>query len=299
MKSTSKLVIFIFTFLALAASVYAQSPREQLKQSVEQLKANPSDSALRERIIRLAQQIKPAPAIPEEARRHFVKAVTLQKDAKNPSDYELVVAEYQRALLLAPWWSDALFNLSVAFEASGQLNDAMSTLKLYLLTNPGAAEARAAQDRLYSLEAKQEKLAKENAEREAAARAEQAKYGWLLGRWNDTYRIGRIDYNYRGTVEFVKSGSTINGVILEFQAPDGTMLYNGTRVLIRATIDNAGNLVWETPPLTCSLNKVEVTSWRRIGVQIGNDQRQITFREPNLWGHNCTEAEGFPHTLSR
>ena len=30
MKFSSKLIIFIFTLLALAASAYAQSPREQL-----------------------------------------------------------------------------------------------------------------------------------------------------------------------------------------------------------------------------------------------------------------------------
>lgn len=38
MKSTSKLIIFVLTFLGLAASAYAQSPREQLQQMVEQLR---------------------------------------------------------------------------------------------------------------------------------------------------------------------------------------------------------------------------------------------------------------------
>jgi len=34
MKSTGKLIIFGLTLLALAASAYAQSPREQLQQMV-------------------------------------------------------------------------------------------------------------------------------------------------------------------------------------------------------------------------------------------------------------------------
>jgi len=75
-KSTSKLIIFVLTLVALAASAYAQSPREQLQQMVEQLQKSPNDNALRERIIKLGAQIKPAPAIPEEARKHFVDPFT-------------------------------------------------------------------------------------------------------------------------------------------------------------------------------------------------------------------------------
>src|SRR3990167_5941187 len=104
MKTASKLLIFAFTLLALAASVLAQSPREQLKQMVEQLQKTPTDNALREKIIKLATSIKPAPAIPEEARRHFVKAVTLQKEAKDIKGYEPAIAAYNQALLIAQWW---------------------------------------------------------------------------------------------------------------------------------------------------------------------------------------------------
>ena len=37
MKTTNKLIIFIFTFLVLATTAHAQSPREQLNQMVQQL----------------------------------------------------------------------------------------------------------------------------------------------------------------------------------------------------------------------------------------------------------------------
>ena len=53
MKSSRKLIILIFTLLALTASAYAQSPREQLQQMVEQLQKTPNDNAFHERPSRL------------------------------------------------------------------------------------------------------------------------------------------------------------------------------------------------------------------------------------------------------
>src|SRR5258706_8210953 len=98
---TGRASLFVLTFLTLAANAYAQTPREELKQMVEQLQKSAGDNALREKIIKLAASIKPAPAIPEEARRFFVRAVTLQKDAKSPGDYAAAIAEYRQALAIA------------------------------------------------------------------------------------------------------------------------------------------------------------------------------------------------------
>ena len=64
MKLTMKLLVLFFGVLMLANIANAESPREQLKQMVGQLQQNPDDNALREKIIKLAQKIKPAPAIP-------------------------------------------------------------------------------------------------------------------------------------------------------------------------------------------------------------------------------------------
>jgi len=64
MKLTMKLLVLFFGVLMLANVANAESPREQLKQMVGQLQQNPDDNALREKIIKLAQKIKPAPAIP-------------------------------------------------------------------------------------------------------------------------------------------------------------------------------------------------------------------------------------------
>src|SRR5258705_10035814 len=157
MKSIGKLIIFGFALLALAASAYAQSPREQLKQMVEQLQATPGDNALRERIIKLAASIKPAPAIPEEANRAFVKGNVFQKDAKDASGYELAISAYRDALRAAPWWGDAYYNLAVALESARKFDEAIAPLKLFIASvQAGSVEARGAQKKIYALGAKKE-----------------------------------------------------------------------------------------------------------------------------------------------
>lgn len=157
MTSTGKLIILVLTFLALAASVDAQSPREQLSQMVEQLQKTPSDTALRERIIKLGSEIKPAPAISEEANRAFVKGNVFQKEAKDASGYELAISAYREALHIAPWWGDAYYNLAVALESARQFGVAIASIKLYMASvQAGSAEAREAQNRMYAIEAKHE-----------------------------------------------------------------------------------------------------------------------------------------------
>lgn len=186
MRLAAGLSLLLLVILTSIANGYAQSPRAQLKQLVEQLQATPGDSALRERIIKLAAGIKPAPAIPEEARRFFVRATALQKDAKTARDYAAAIAEYGQALAIAPWWPDAYFNLSLAQEAAGRLGEARTSLGFYLASAPNEADARSAQDRIYALEARQERddrLRKEQAEA-AALRAQRER---LLEKWRGSW----------------------------------------------------------------------------------------------------------------
>jgi tetratricopeptide (TPR) repeat protein len=174
MRTTSKLIIFIFTLLALAASAYAQSPQDQLNQMVQQLQKTPNDNALREKIIKIAKSIKPAPAIPEEANRAFVKGNVFQKEAKDASGYDLAIVAYREALRVAPWWGDAYYNLAVALEAAGKFDEAIVSIKLYMASVPGAsAEAREAQNRVYAIEAKSE-MASRQAMAQAAEEMAQA-----------------------------------------------------------------------------------------------------------------------------
>jgi len=154
--------------------------RRVLKEYTEELQKTPDDDELREKIVKLATTLRPPPEIPEEARRDYIKAVTLQKEAKTPEEVAPAIAAYEDALLLAPWWADAYYNLSSALELAGRYNAAIDALKLYLATNP--KDSRATQDRIYAIEAEQEHAAiaqraraKKQAEEKAQQEALQAK----------------------------------------------------------------------------------------------------------------------------
>ena len=138
------------------------APSEDLAAVVAQIHAKPADRALREKAIAMARAMKPAPAVPAKAKRLFVMAATYQKEAKQPSDYALVVDSLQDALKTAPWWGEAYAKLSIALESAGRFDESAEAVELYLLTKPKDAEK--AQDRLYSLEAKNNMAEKRKAE---------------------------------------------------------------------------------------------------------------------------------------
>ncbi len=188
MRNCARTAALLVIALGLAAGfTFAQAPatdnRALLKQYAAELQKSPDDFALREKIVKLATQITPAPPIPEEARRHYVIAKTLLKDAQKPEDFNDVVAEFRSALLAAPWWGDAYGELGMILKSAGRYDEAMTALKLYVASNPGEEKARGAQDEIYIIEAKQKKASREadaqaqaQAAVESAARAEEARH---------------------------------------------------------------------------------------------------------------------------
>jgi tetratricopeptide (TPR) repeat protein len=181
MKSTTKLIILALTMLVLTASANAQSPPEELlKQMVGQLQTTPNDNALREKIIKLGAEIKPAPAIPEEANRAFVKGNVFKEEAKDAAGYELAIAAYRKALSTAPWWGDTYFNLAVTLGLAEKFDEAIASFKFYIASVPvGSAESHDAQNKIYALEAKAEIAAAKKVEQDkvtaAAAEKRQAE----------------------------------------------------------------------------------------------------------------------------
>ena len=145
-------LFFVATFL-VSFPGYAQSssPQETLNQYISDLQKNPEDNVLREKIIKLTQEAKKPLVLPEEARQHFMMAQTYQKKAKNEVGYKLAIDEYKQVLLLAPWLPEAYNNLGILYEMVGNYDEAVSNLKLYLLTNP--ADAQNARDKIIEIEA--------------------------------------------------------------------------------------------------------------------------------------------------
>ncbi len=226
----------------VSGASHAESPRARFDKMLAQLQQSPNDSALREKVIKTAHGMKPAPAVPEEARRHFVKASVLEKDAKTPEDYSLPAEEYRQALAVAPWWGEAYLKLSAALESSGKFDEAKDNLKYYLMSSPPAKDAREAQDRIYAIEAKQEKAAKQKAQ-------DDAKYGWLLGSWNSRMCLYITKYNLNtcedsrfnvgwGSVDTKREGNTVKFISPspDPRTPDG---------MLRATVADSGEIKWE------------------------------------------------------
>lgn len=184
------------------------SKAARLKEICGEIKKSPDDWSLREKAVGLAAGMKPAPAVPPEARKPFVKATTFQKEATSVSDYQLAIAAYKEALLIAPWWADAIYNLASAQESAGLYDESARSFSLYLLSKPKDAEET--QERLYALEAKKEKAAKDAEEAERKTREKFAEA--LPGEWvrphespicnpKDFYRLTRQGSGFALTFE--------------------------------------------------------------------------------------------------
>jgi len=154
------LSIFAALLLAWPLMAVAQPTDADFQQAVAAYQQSPSNAKAAQ-IIKLAAAMDQLPPIPEEARKHFVRGAALFKDAKSPDDFKQVIDEFMQATRLAPWWPEARYNLALAFEAAGEYAWAIDKLKLYQLFKLPEAEARAVQDKIHALEAKQEKAAKE------------------------------------------------------------------------------------------------------------------------------------------
>ena len=162
-------------------------------------------AAAREKIIKMAAAMDQLPPVPESARKHFVTGATLFKEAKTAKDFSATVSEFSEACRLAPWWPEARYNLAMVFAFAGDYDssiqdfdsavnfyrDALDDLKVYQFFKLSDADARAVQDKIYELEAKQQKAAGAKAEQQSAAaeverkkREYQEKIGFLAGEWN-------------------------------------------------------------------------------------------------------------------
>lgn len=188
MSHTTGRILSVMLLLLLGLSVsitHAQPQQQALNQYISDLQKTPNDYALREKIIKHAQGMKRKPAVPEEARRHFIEGNTLLKAAKDQRGYGLARDAYRQCLLIAPWWADAYNNYAVALELTGQFDEAVSALKLYIATNPGEGETRKAQDKIYEIGAKKKLAAQEKAPpRDATAAPKQNAFDDLLKKIN-------------------------------------------------------------------------------------------------------------------
>ncbi len=184
MKARSILLglMFLPLFCAVAVPARAQTGNDDFQQAVAAYQQSHNVSTATN-VIKLAAAMDKLPPIPEEARRHYVRGTTLFKQAKSTDDIKQAADEFEQATRLAPWWPEARFNYALALEGSTEYDSAIICMKLYLLFKLPDSDSRAAQDKIYSFEAEQEKATKakeeENSPQAAAAR-EQKSFEDLL-----------------------------------------------------------------------------------------------------------------------
>ncbi len=160
---TRPLLIAAIVFSLLSPGFAAPAKKsgvspDTLKQYTDDLKKNPSDKALREKIIKMALGMKPAPSVPEDAERSVVRGAAFFQKASDNSGYKKAIAEFEAAANAAPWLAVAYYNLGVAQEKAGLYPEAIHSLKFYLLAAPDAKNARDVKNKIYALEVDVEDL---------------------------------------------------------------------------------------------------------------------------------------------
>jgi hypothetical protein len=176
-RSRSSILFFVLlpalaALLMGAAMAQAQTLQQTLNQYISDLQKNPNDYALREKIIKHVQTMKPVPAVPDEARRFMNRGMAAAEGAKTESDYRDAIHEFQKA---------------------GQYAQALQNLKLYLLANPPATDAEAAKTLMDKIEYRQEKAAKESSPAAIAAKKQNEYAEWLKKLNGAQWRNDQID----------------------------------------------------------------------------------------------------------
>jgi tetratricopeptide (TPR) repeat protein len=166
--------------LANAQESPAPSSREQLNQYVTDLQKNPSDDALREKIIKLALTLEPRPVVPREATEHEGAAEYAFKHVESAADFRNAAVEYEKVLLIAPWAAADYYNLGVCYDKAGDPVKAIAAYQMYLLTASGAKDTDEVVKQIVALkyqlgqrqEQEQATQARQQAQQQAQAAAE-------------------------------------------------------------------------------------------------------------------------------
>lgn len=143
-----------------------------------------SEQKLREKIIKLVLKIQPSPAVPEEAERYMARGSAAVKGATTAKDFEDAVVEFRKALRIAPWFAEGYYNLGVVQDKAGYYQDAIRSLKYYLLASPNTQDAKEVRSLIFEIEYRQEK-AQKGTERKAAEQRANASLESLSGEYSE------------------------------------------------------------------------------------------------------------------
>lgn len=178
----------------------AKNPQSALAESASALQRRPYDEALGEKVFKLAASLPALPPVPEEARQLFLQASALMKQANIPDDFVKPIELLEKALVIAPWWGNAYYNLSRALELSGQYDEAVKQLNYYIELSPSEADATEARAHISVIQAEKEAAAQKKRENEGVLAVKYVSGGITRQRYSEVpawwHESGRVDALY-------------------------------------------------------------------------------------------------------
>lgn len=186
--------LLVSTNCAICQQESGISPREQLQQYVADLQKNPSDDALREKIIKLALTLDPKPKVPDDAAIAAAKGKGIFGSATSREDAKAAAAAFTQASTLAPWVPEYYYNEGSALEKAGQFDDAVRALKFYLMSDPKASDANDVRGKIEAIQYEKDKAARQQKQQAAEEAAKQRQFvESLAGNWKASSPGGGYD----------------------------------------------------------------------------------------------------------
>ena len=193
-------VIFFFLLLMLSMSLssHAQSSNTDFQRAVLNYQQSPSYTTA-EKVIKLVQEMKTEPIVPDNYTILKAKGFYLFQQAQNVDDFKAVVEAFKQASLKAPWKAEIYYNLGLAQEKAGMMEDAIMNFRLYLLADPSTHRDEVLM-KIGELEAEKQKASEvklKESSPESIAAQERKNFEDLLKKIDGrryTTSSGRIEY---------------------------------------------------------------------------------------------------------
>ncbi|NOT22540.1 MAG: tetratricopeptide repeat protein [Nitrospiraceae bacterium] len=96
-------------------------------------------------VAQLVRKPSVKPKLSEEVRRYWIQA----KSFGDMKQYGEAIILYDRISEAAPWWAEAHFNRAVILANQTRYQEAMTSMKQFLILAPNSPDAREAQDKIY------------------------------------------------------------------------------------------------------------------------------------------------------
>lgn len=238
----------------LLQNALQKDPQARFTESVNEFQHEPSNEVNRERLVQSAAGLSSPPAIPDDAKQLFLQATAIFRNIRNnqtstPEDIQKPIYLLKNALMIAPWWGKAYYNLSRAEELSGQYDDAIKQLNYYLELKPSDADTTEARTHLAVIQSEKEADARKKQENESVLavkyvsggatrlRFEDAP-GWWHGSINTLYGYFWVpeEEPFYANIFRMPSGRLL-AIILVAQSNNGA--YAGDRIGIYDITDNS------------------------------------------------------------